>query len=171
LRFVAEQRHVYGVKRLCRVLGVSRSGFYAWLGRSPSARSVSDAELAGMIVEIHDRSRRTYGAPWVHAELARVGRRCGRKRVARLMRSQQLVGVHARRRWRRGETGIDDAQCVYTGDLYDGAGVAGIVARRVELQPLSGHAMDGGGTHPQRAAPRVDGDQRRDRVIHTNTGH
>jgi transposase InsO family protein len=63
---------------------------------------VSDAELAGMIVEIHDRSRRTYGAPRVHAELARLGRRCGRKRVARLMRSQQLVGVHARRRWRRG---------------------------------------------------------------------
>jgi transposase InsO family protein len=43
---------------------------------------VSDAELAGMIVEIHDRSRRTYGAPRVHAELARLGRRCGRKRVA-----------------------------------------------------------------------------------------
>jgi HTH-like domain len=63
---------------------------------------VSDAELAGMIVEIHQRSRRTYGAPRVHAELARLGRRCGRKRVARLMRSQQLVGVHARRRWRRG---------------------------------------------------------------------
>jgi putative transposase len=63
---------------------------------------MSDAELAGMIVEIHDRSRRTYGAPRVHAELVRLGWRCGRKRVARLMRSQQLVGVHARRRWRRG---------------------------------------------------------------------
>jgi transposase InsO family protein len=63
---------------------------------------VSDAELAGMIVQIHDRSRCTYGAPRVHAELARLGWRCGRKRVARLMRSQQLVGVHARRRWRRG---------------------------------------------------------------------
>jgi hypothetical protein len=62
-RFVAEHQHVYGVKRLCRVLGVSGSGFYAWLGRPPLARSVSDAELAGMIVEIHDRSRRTSGAP------------------------------------------------------------------------------------------------------------
>jgi putative transposase len=63
---------------------------------------VSDAELAGMIVQIHDRSRCTYGAPRVHAELARLGWRCGRKRVARLMRSQQLVGVHTRRRWRHG---------------------------------------------------------------------
>jgi putative transposase len=55
-----------------------------------------------VIGQIHARSRRTYGAPRVHAELARVGWHCGRKRVARLMRSQQLVGVHARRRWRRG---------------------------------------------------------------------
>jgi transposase InsO family protein len=62
---------------------------------------MSDAELAEMIMQIHDRPRRTYGAPRVHAELARLGQRCGRKRVARLMRSQRLVGVHARRRWRR----------------------------------------------------------------------
>ena len=61
-----------------------------------------DTELAHLIGEIHTRSRCTYGAPRVHAELARLGRRCGRKRVARLMRGQQLVGVHARRRWRRG---------------------------------------------------------------------
>jgi putative transposase len=61
-----------------------------------------DAELVSLIAEIHTRSRCTYGAPRVHAELGRLGRRCGRKRVARLMRGQRLVGVHARRRWRRG---------------------------------------------------------------------
>jgi len=63
---------------------------------------VIDTELGEVIVEIHRRSRCTYGAPRVHAELARGGWRCGRKRVARLMRAHQLVGVHARRRWRRG---------------------------------------------------------------------
>jgi transposase InsO family protein len=63
---------------------------------------VNDAELTEVITEIHHRSRCTYGAPRVHAELMRLGQRCGRKRVARLMRSRQLVGVHARRRWRRG---------------------------------------------------------------------
>jgi putative transposase len=63
---------------------------------------VIDAELVSLITEIHTRSRCTYGAPRVHAELGRLGRRCGRKRVARLMRGQRLVGVHARRRWRRG---------------------------------------------------------------------
>ena len=61
-----------------------------------------DAELVSLITEIHTRSRCTYGAPRVHAELGRLGRRCGRKRVARLMRGQRLIGVHARRRWRRG---------------------------------------------------------------------
>ena len=101
-RFVSEHRHAFGVKRLCRVLEVSRSGFYAWQGRPPSARAIRDAELGGLIVEVHQRSRRTYGAPRVHAELRRLDQRCSRKRVARLMRDAGLVGVHARRRWRRG---------------------------------------------------------------------
>jgi putative transposase len=108
-RFVSEHRHAYGVKRLCRVLEVSRSGFYAWQGRPPSPRAVRDAELGGMIVEVHQRSRRTYGAPRVHAELRRLNQRCSRKRVARLMRDAGLVGVHARRRWRRGRPDVAPA--------------------------------------------------------------
>ena len=70
---------------------------------------MNDAELAEVITEIHHRSRCTYGAPRVHAELVRLGRHCGRKRVARLMRSRQLVGVHARRRWRRGRPDVAPA--------------------------------------------------------------
>jgi putative transposase len=99
-RFVADHRHAYGVKRLCRVLGVSRSGFYAFLDRPPSAREVADTALAATIAEIYQSSRRTYGAPRVHAELSRRGVHCGRTRVARLMRDHHLVGVHLRRRWR-----------------------------------------------------------------------
>ena len=67
---------------------------------------MSDDQLAGVIVEIYTRSRRTYEAPRVRAELARLGWRCGRKRVARLMRHHQLVGVHARRRWRGGRPDV-----------------------------------------------------------------
>jgi putative transposase len=63
-------------------------------------------------VEIYLRSRRTYGAPRVHAELRRVGIGCGRKRVARLMRQRRLVGAHSRRRWRKGKTST-----VYAPDL------------------------------------------------------
>src|SRR5512133_751929 len=86
--------------------GVSRSGFYAWAARPPSARATRDRQLIAVILEIHERSRRTYGAPRVHAELRRLDQRCSRKRVARLMRSSGLVGVHARRRWRRGRPDV-----------------------------------------------------------------
>lgn len=85
------------MKRLCRVLGVSRSGFYAWLERGPSLREQRDCELTAAIVEIHSDSRRTYGSPRIHAELKRRGEPCSRKRVARLMVEAGLVGVHIRR--------------------------------------------------------------------------
>jgi transposase InsO family protein len=67
--------------------------------RPPSARDRADAELVGVIKAIHGRSRGTYGAPRIHAELAMAfATRCGRKRVARLMRSAAIEGVHRRRR-------------------------------------------------------------------------
>jgi transposase InsO family protein len=62
-----------------------------------------------VIGEVHERSRRTYGAPRVHAELRRLDQHCSRKRVARLMRTSGLVGVHARRRWRRGRPDVAPA--------------------------------------------------------------
>jgi len=82
---------------LCRVLEVSRSGFYAWLGRSPSARKKADAQLATKIAAVHKKSRETYGSPRVHFELHESGTRVGRKRVARLM---QENGIQARRKRR-----------------------------------------------------------------------
>lgn len=102
-RFVSEFAPDYGVKRLCRVLKVSRSGYYTWCRRPPSPHSVRDVELAELIGDIHRHSRRTYGAPRVHAELRRLDQHCGRKRVARLMAAHGLVGAHARRRWRTGK--------------------------------------------------------------------
>ena len=72
----------------CRVLAVSTAGYYEWRDRAPSARAVADRALGEQIAAIHALSRGTQGSPRVHAEL-RLGRgvRCGRKRVARLMRS------------------------------------------------------------------------------------
>jgi putative transposase len=77
----------------CRVLGVSTSGYYDWRGRAPSARAVADAELLAEIKQIHEDSRQSYGAPRVYLDL-RLGSgiRCGRKRVARLMRHAGLQG-------------------------------------------------------------------------------
>lgn len=97
---------------LCRVLGVSTSGFYAWRKRGPSSRARQDAELTRRIVRIHQASRGTYGAPRVHAELTLgQGIRCSKKRVARLMRQAGLQGVHRRRL--RGCTRRDAARAPY----------------------------------------------------------
>ncbi len=88
----------YPITTLCRVLGVSPSGYYAWRSRAVSERSISDAALTERIQEIHEYSRGTYGAPRIHAELKKRGWRVSKKRVARLMRAAGLVGV-SRRRW------------------------------------------------------------------------
>ncbi len=84
----------------CRVVGVSRSRFYDWVGRVPSARSVRDAEILDMIQWSHERSRGTYGAQRVHVDLTMErGVSCGKKRGARLMRSAGIRGVcHQRKR-------------------------------------------------------------------------
>ncbi len=97
-RFIRAERANHPVATLCRVLGVSRAGFYAGERRPPSRRARADAELLEAIREIHSRSRKTYGVPRVHALLARRGVRVGRKRVARLMRREGLSGLIRRRR-------------------------------------------------------------------------
>jgi putative transposase len=98
-RLIEAEKPHHQVSRLCRVLGVARGGYYAWASRPPSPRALADQALVGQIREIHARSRGTYGAPRIHAEL-RLGLdvRVGRKRVARLMRAGGIVGVHRRRR-------------------------------------------------------------------------
>ena len=94
----AEKAH-HPVSRLCRVLGVSRAGYYAWTTRGPSVTVRKDAALTELIRQVHQRSRGTYGAPRIHAELRLDhGIAVGRKRVARLMRAAGLIGCHRRRR-------------------------------------------------------------------------
>jgi transposase InsO family protein len=98
-RFIAADKARYPVSLLCRVLGVSRASFYAWLQRGPCARARADQQLLAQITRIHRASRSTYGAPCVHAELRDdYGVRASRKRVARLMGTAGLVGCHRRRR-------------------------------------------------------------------------
>lgn len=87
----------HSIALLCRVLGVSPSGYYAWRKRGVSARAQADAALTARIRAVHEQSRQTYGAPRIHAELREAGVHCGRKRVARLLRQAGLVGTHRRR--------------------------------------------------------------------------
>ncbi len=86
------------IATLCRVLGVSTSGYYAWRRRRMSTRVREDVRLLAWIRAIHERSRGTYGAPRIHAQLAAEGPRVGRKRVARLMREAGLQGVSRRKK-------------------------------------------------------------------------
>jgi len=92
-----QERAAHHIATLGRVLSVSLSGFYAWCDRPPSARAQADQRLLAQIQTIHEESRGTYGAPRIHAELRAHGLRCGRKRVARLMREAALTGAQRRR--------------------------------------------------------------------------
>lgn len=82
---------------MCRVLEVSRAGYYAWRKREPSERARRDAELTKRIERIHERSRETYGRPRIHAELKEAGERVGAKRVGRLMQDAGLEGASRRK--------------------------------------------------------------------------
>jgi len=93
----AEEVEQRNVSAACRLLEVSRSAYYCWAAHMPCLRELSDAELGKRIEEIHAASRRIYGAPRIHAELRSEGIACGRKRVARIMRTKGLVGVSQRR--------------------------------------------------------------------------
>ena len=96
--FIEQEKANHSVKRMCHVLEVSKSGYYAWCGRGASRREKADAELVERIKAIHEESRGIYGAPRIHAEL-RLKHHifCSRKRVARLMREAGVMGVHRRK--------------------------------------------------------------------------
>jgi hypothetical protein len=94
LGFIAAKKGEHSIAIMCRVLGVSRSGFHAWRRREPSARALEDERWRGRIREIHQGNRGVYGASRIHAELRLVdGERIGRKRAERLMRAERPVGA------------------------------------------------------------------------------
>ena len=95
--FIAAEKAAFPVRLLCRMLQVSRAGFYAWQARPPAPRARADERLGLEIAAIHGESRHRYGSPRIHAELADRGGRTSRKRVARLMRVRGLVARRRRR--------------------------------------------------------------------------
>ena len=97
-QFIATHQGTTPVKWMCQALGVSQSGYYAWKRRPPSRRSREDSVLAERIKQIAQASRQTYGSPRIQAELRAQGQRCGRRRIARLMRQ---CGISARRKRHR----------------------------------------------------------------------
>jgi putative transposase len=117
--FIAAEQAHFPIAFMCRRLGVSKSGFYAWRSRPPSRRAVADAQLSATIRGIHTANRGVYGAPRVHAELVDLyAVRCDRKRVARLLRAAGLAGVCRRRKVR---TTLRDEAAPISDDLVQRA--------------------------------------------------
>ena len=119
-QFVVDHQATFGVKRLCEVVHIARSSFYKWLAAAPAraARQAADAALAQQIREVHAQDR-AYGAPRVTAELndgVPAEERVNHKRVARVMREEQIVGIRLRRRVR---TTIPAADTQLVPDLLD----------------------------------------------------
>ena len=88
---------MFTISTMCKTLGVSRAGYYAWRDRPPCERALADAALMKRIKVIHRASKESYGAPRIHAELADEGVHVGRKRVARLMKAAGIAGVSRRK--------------------------------------------------------------------------
>lgn len=113
-RLIDAEKANYPVAMLCRMLDVSKSGYYAWGSRPPSKRSREDAAITEKIREIYTRSRETYGYPRVHAELRSLGIGCGRRRVARLMR---VAGIRGCMRGKKRRTTRRDPRTAPAPDL------------------------------------------------------
>lgn len=97
--FIRVEKANFPISKLCQVLRVSRSGYYAWFDRPASSHAQDDVRIGEHVKAIHDRSRQTYGSPRVHEDLTAMGIRVSRKRVIRLMQTKNLVG-RVRRRYR-----------------------------------------------------------------------
>lgn len=97
MNFITEHASEHPTTRLCRLLGVSRSGYYAGRKRAPSCHARRDGELLAQIKDAHAASRTTYGSPRIHAELRARGVICGEKRVARLMHEGGIRARSSRR--------------------------------------------------------------------------
>ncbi len=98
-------RQYFPIRMMCRLLRVSPSGFYARQARPMSARAVANVELTQAIRRIHTANDAVYGSPKVWQELRAQGQRCGRHRVARLMKQAGLQGIPAKKRWRGRKAG------------------------------------------------------------------
>jgi putative transposase len=97
-RMIEELSQTHAVRDLCQLLGVTRSGYYAWRSGRESTRKVENRKLTGQITEVFEAKRKRYGSPRITQELRRQGHRCNHKRVERLMRQAQLKARSGRPR-------------------------------------------------------------------------
>ena len=143
-RFIDAEKGNFDVAVMCRVLGVSRSGYYAWARRPPSERTLANATLVEEIRRVHAESDGTYGSRRVHAELRRVGHEVNHKRIERLMRVEGIQGAYVPPKRRRSCDGVLGV---------DGVRVWPDLVKR-DFQPTALTPFDGGQTRPDPRPPR-----------------
>jgi putative transposase len=98
--FMKEHREEFSIEKMAGLLGVSRSGYYDFLDKAKSAREIENEQLKEQIKSIHEKNRRVYGSPRVHNELKKQGKKCSRRRVAKLMK-EEGIQAKMRRRWKK----------------------------------------------------------------------
>jgi hypothetical protein len=115
--FVDDYRGAYGVKRLCRVLGVNRSSYYKWLdgAEARAAREAADQALAERIRAVHAEASGAYGSPRITAELREAGTLVNEKKVARVMRKFAIAGIRLRKKVR---TTVPEPSAIPVADLF-----------------------------------------------------
>ena len=147
--FIGAERARHSLPKLCRMLRVSRSGYYAWRRREPSRHALEDARLGALVVAAHQAGRGTYGSPQDARRASRGGERTSRKRVARLMRERGIVG-EMRKGWRHPSSAPTDATC--PPNMLDRGSKSGTepgLGQRHHLRPdVGGMAVPGGGGGP-----------------------
>jgi putative transposase len=134
--FIKEHRETYKVKSMCEVLKVSRSGYYACNTRQPSRGKQANEELLERIKKIHCQSRRLYGSPRITAELNEEGVRCGKNRVARIMKKHSIRAEVKKRRFRR-TTDSRHNYTLATNLLVDQRQTKGVWASDITFVPTS----------------------------------
>jgi putative transposase len=135
-RFMEEHRESYKIKSMCEVLKVSRSGYYVWKTRQPSTRQKDNEDLLGHIREVHTQSRRLYGSPRIAAELNKRGLRCGKNRVARIMKEYSIWAEVKKRRFRR-TTDSRHHYALAANLLIDQRQIEGVWASDITFVPTS----------------------------------
>jgi putative transposase len=108
--FIGAEKARHSVPKLCRMLRVSPSGYYAWRRRGPSKHALEDSRLGTLVVAAHRAGRGTYGSPRILDDLRETGERTSRKRVARLMKERGIAG-EMRKKWRHPGSAPTDAIC------------------------------------------------------------
>jgi putative transposase len=136
LSFMGEHKESYQIKSMGAVLNVSRSGYYSWKGRQPSARQRDKEVLLRQIREVHSQSRRLYGSPRITAALKNQGFRCGKNRVGKLMKEHSIRALVKKRRFRR-TTDSGHPYALASNLLVDRRQTEGVWASDITFVPTS----------------------------------